>query len=162
MKINKNKIFLFAFSLLISFLPGIIGSLFTVKAIENWYVYLNKPIFNPPNWIFSPVWILLYILIGISFYLILVKKPKIDQQNFNVIIFLFTCHLVLNASWSIFFFNFHDILTAYINILCLDLVIFLCIIKFYKVSKIAGLLFVPYLIWILFATYLNLSIFLLN
>jgi|AntAceMinimDraft_4_1070372.scaffolds.fasta_scaffold27373_2 tryptophan-rich sensory protein len=159
-KIFKNKIFLFIFACLVSYLPGIIGSFFTINAIKSWYVYLEKPIFNPPNWIFSPVWTLLYFLIAISFYFILISKNK--KSNFKKVLILFILHFILNASWSIIFFKLQFILLALINIILLCIIVFFLILETYKINKKSAYLLIPYLLWITFASYLNLSIFLLN
>lgn len=161
MKINKkNNFVLLIFAILVSLTPGIIGSLFTVKSIESWYIYLNKPSFNPPNWLFSPVWTTLYILIGISLFLILKNKDRSIRYKNALILFSF--HLVLNASWSIIFFEIRSLLLAFINIILLCIVVLFCIINFYKIDKKAAYLLIPYLLWISFASYLNLAILLLN
>lgn len=159
MKTN-NKIFLLVGSIFISILPGIIGSFFTINSIENWYVDLNKPFFNPPNWVFSPVWTTLYLMIGISLYLILVNREKI--KNTKLVFILFTLNLLLNASWSIVFFELKMIFLALINIISLCVVVFFCILEFYKTNKNAAFLLLPYLFWIIFASFLNLAILILN
>jgi tryptophan-rich sensory protein len=159
MKTN-NKIFLLVGSIFISILPGIIGSFFTINSIENWYADLNKPFFNPPNWIFSPVWTTLYLMIGISLYLILVNREKI--KNTKLVFILFTLNLLLNASWSIVFFELKMISLALLNIISLCVVVFFCILEFYKINKNAAFLLLPYLFWIIFASFLNLAILILN
>ncbi|MCX6163393.1 MAG: tryptophan-rich sensory protein [Ignavibacteriae bacterium] len=138
---------------------GIIGSLFTVSSIPIWYATLNKPAFNPPNWIFAPVWISLYILMGISFYLIWIKS---DVQNFGFLLSVFLLQLVLNAFWTIIFFGLKSPLFAFIEIVVLWLVILFCIILFYRVSKISSYLLIPYLLWVSFAAVLNFSLWKLN
>jgi translocator protein len=138
---------------------GIIGSLFTVKSITTWYTALNKPSFNPPNWIFGPVWITLYILMGISFYLIWIKS---DVPNFGLLFSLFLFQLVLNSFWTIIFFGLKSPLFAFIEIIILWIAILCCIIFFYQVSKISSVLLIPYILWVTLAAVLNFAIWKLN
>lgn len=137
---------------------GFIGSFFTYSAIPDWYAALNKPLFNPPNWVFGPVWTLLYILMGISFYLIWISKSKLKQKGIKI----FSIQLILNTSWSIVFFGFKNPELALINIIVLWIAIFLTIKSFLKISKVSAYLLVPYLLWVSFAGILNFSIVLLN
>ena len=146
-------------SLVLPQLAGIIGSLFTVKSIPNWYAALSKPSFNPPNWIFGPVWITLYLIMGISFYLLWIKT---DTPNFGFLFSLFILQLILNALWSIIFFGLKSPGYALFEIAFLWISIILCIVYFYPVSKIASLLLVPYVLWVSFASVLNYYIFKLN
>jgi tryptophan-rich sensory protein len=156
MKINWLKLII---SLILPQLAGIIGSLFTIKSIPIWYAALDKPSFNPPGWIFGPVWITLYIMMGISFYLIWIKN---DLPNFGLITSVFILQLVLNAFWSIIFFGLHSPFYALIEIVSLWISILICIILFYKVSKISAYLMIPYLLWVSFASILNFYIWKLN
>lgn len=132
---------------------GILGSLFTISAIPEWYSTLNKPSFSPPNWVFAPVWIILYILMGISLYLIWTRR-KVPT--------VFWIQLILNAFWSIIFFGMRNPTLALVDIAALWIAIVLTIKAFYKINKIAANLLYPYLVWVSFATILNLSIMLLN
>lgn len=132
---------------------GLIGSVFTFSAIPNWYITLNKPTFSPPNFLFGPVWTTLYFLMGVSLYLVWKKKNSLK---------LFWIHLFFNATWSIMFFGLRNPLLGLINILILWLLIVIVIYKFWKINKTAGLLLLPYLAWVSFATYLNYSIWILN
>ena len=104
---------------------GILGSFFTVSSIPNWYVTLNKPFFSPPNWVFGPVWTILYILMGYSLYLVW-KKKKVPS--------VFWLQLILNASWSIIFFGMKNPGLALIDIALLWVAIVLTIKSFYKIS----------------------------
>lgn len=140
-------------------LAGLIGSIFTFPSIGNWYKYLNKPFFNPPNWIFGPVWTILYLLMGISFYLIWQSKSKKKNNKYFLIFYM---QLFLNSLWSAIFFGLHNTLLAFIEIMFLWLAISLTIISFYKISKLAALLLVPYILWVSFASILNFAIFILN
>ncbi len=132
---------------------GIVGSFFTISSIPTWYVTLNKPSFSPPNWIFGPVWTILYILMGISLYLVWTKK-KIPP--------VFWIQLILNAAWSVIFFGLKNPTLALIEIAALWIVIVLTIKAFSKINKLAGRLLIPYLLWVSFASILNLMIVLLN
>jgi tryptophan-rich sensory protein len=138
---------------------GILGSVFTIPSITSWYQTLNKPFFNPPNFIFGPVWTTLYALMGVSIYLILEKKLKKQKR---ILLFLFSLQLVLNFWWSILFFGLRLPLAALIEIAVLWLSILVLIIKFYKFSKPASILLIPYIVWVSFASLLNASIVILN
>ena len=158
MKIKEPALLIF--SILISQLAGIIGSLATTPAIPEWYVHLNKPFFNPPNWIFGPVWITLYTLMGISLYLIWIKNGK--KKKHNTIIAFFLTHLVFNSLWSIIFFGLKNLGLAFLLILILWAMIFTLINKFKEINKTAAYLLFPYLAWVSFATLLNFAIWQLN
>ncbi|MDO8638719.1 MAG: TspO/MBR family protein [Candidatus Daviesbacteria bacterium] len=138
---------------------GILGSFFTVSAIPEWYATLNKPAFSPPNWIFGPVWTILYILMGIALYLVLSAKWGVKSQK---AIRIFAIQLILNTAWSIIFFGMRNPALALVNIVALWVSIFLTIKTFYKINKLAGQLLLPYLAWVSFAILLNLAIVLLN
>lgn len=148
------------FSILICLLAGAIGSIFTISSIPTWYAALKKPFFNPPNWIFGPVWTTLYFLMGISLYLIWKKGIKTEESK--VALLLFGFQLVLNALWSIIFFGLRLPLYAFILIIILWLAILFTIIKFYKITKPAAYLLIPYIMWVSFASVLNFYIWLLN
>jgi tryptophan-rich sensory protein len=147
-------------SILICQLAGFIGSLFTTPAIPTWYKTLTKPAFNPPNSIFSPVWIILFLLMGISLFLVWQKNQK--DRNVKIALLFFTVQLVLNTFWSILFFGLKSPLWAFIEIIILWFAILLTIIKFFKVSKPAALLLLPYILWVSFAAFLNFSLWRLN
>lgn len=140
---------------------GIVGSVFTTSSIPTWYQTLNKPFFSPPNWIFAPVWTTLYILMGISLYLFWVKKSPSTSLRTSVPA-IFWVQLILNVTWSIIFFGFKNPVLAFVNIIALWIAIFLTIKSFHKINKLASNLLLPYLIWVSFATILNLSIVILN
>lgn len=138
-------------------LAGFLGSIFTSAKIPTWYASLAKPFFSPPNWLFGPVWITLYLLMGISLYLVWVKKAEKKKA-----LWLFGVQLALNAVWSPVFFGMQNIMLAFVVIVFLWLAIILTIIYFYKVSKKAAYLMLPYIIWVSFAAVLNLALWLLN
>lgn len=150
---NKLKLVI---SIIIPFIASAIGSLFTVSSIDSWYSSLVTPSFNPPNWIFGPVWTILYLLMGISLYLVWSKKVDVIALS------VFGTQLVLNTLWSILFFGLHLPLVAFIEIIILWIAILANIIVFYRTSKEAAYLLMPYLIWVSFAAVLNLAIVILN
>ena len=151
------KLKLFVPSLALPLLAGFVGSYFTVGSIPTWYATLNKPSFNPPNFIFGPVWTTLYILMGISLYLILSSKKKKDFA-----LKMFFAQLILNVSWSLVFFGLHNLPLSLLNIVLLWLAIVWTIKEFLKISKISAYLLYPYILWVTFASFLNFSIYLLN
>lgn len=155
-----KKAFTILFFILISQSAGIIGSFFTAPAIAGWYAELNKPLFNPPSWIFAPVWISLYALMGIASYLIWVKRKKEKLANTALVIFFI--HLIFNALWSIIFFGLKNPMWAFFEILILWVMVLILIIIFHKIDKKASYLLIPYVLWVSFATFLNFAIWILN
>jgi len=139
---------------------GLIGSVFTFESIPTWYASLNKPFFNPPNWVFAPAWITLYTLMGISFYLVWGKG--LHSKQAKIAIGIFGAQLFLNALWSILFFGLKMPLVAFVEIIALWAFIALTIWKFYPISKKAAYLLIPYIAWVSFAALLNYSIWALN
>lgn len=154
-----KNIIRFIISVLIPILIWFTASFFTVSGIDSWYVDLVKPFFNPPNWIFWPVWTILYIMIWISFYLVWKEGFWNNKTRLLVIYFI---QLSLNFAWSFSFLYFWNPLLGLINIILLLIFIWLNIKVFYDVKKWAGYLLIPYLLWVMFATVLNFSIFILN
>ncbi|MDH4270499.1 MAG: tryptophan-rich sensory protein [Candidatus Aminicenantes bacterium] len=148
------------FFVLICELAGIIGSVFTTPSIPGWYAALAKPPFNPPNWVFAPVWTTLYALMGISAYLVYEKGLK--RKEVRKALAVFAGQLLLNTLWSIVFFGAHMILGAAVIIVFLWGMIVASIWLFSRVSKAAAFLLVPYILWVSFATVLNLSLYVLN
>jgi translocator protein len=141
-------------------LVGILGSIFTISSIPTWYATLNKPFYAPPNWIFGPVWTLLYLLMGVSFYLIWKqdwKKKKVATAGKY-----FLAQLGLNFIWSPIFFGLKAPFLALTVILTMWLLIVMTMKKFHPLSKLAFYLLVPYLLWVSFATLLNGAIVILN
>ena len=149
-----------AVSIIICQLAGIIGSVFTTSAIPTWFAGLKKPSFNPPSWLFGPVWITLYTMMGVSLYLVWQKRGEIKMAWPAIVFFL--VHLVVNASWSIIFFGQKNPGMAFAVIILLWLMIVVSIALFYRINKTAGLLLIPYLFWVSFASVLNYSIWKLN
>ena len=158
--ITKMKnIFRLIGSILIAQAAGVIGSLFTVQNIPTWYATLNKPAFSPPNYLFGPVWITLYFLIGIAFFLVWKNTGTV---NIKIPVIVFSVQMVLNAAWSIIFFGMKSPMFAFFEIVVLWLFIVLCIVTFYPVSRAASWLLVPYFLWVSFASVLNFKIWMLN
>lgn len=140
-------------------MPGFIGGFFTAKNIYPWYETLNKPPFTPPNWVFSPVWTVLYLLMGVSLFLIIKTSEKSIHKTRGLV--FFGVQLVLNACWSVVFFGFHSVVGGLAVIILLLLFIILSAFEFYKISKPAAYLLIPYLLWVGFALMLNFSIWIL-
>lgn len=153
-----NKYLKLFISLSLPLLAGLIGSYFTVDAINTWYLTLNKPFINPPNWIFGPVWTTLYILMGMSLYLVWITKSNKKVKGMK----LFFIQLLLNSLWSILFFGLQSPLLAFLEIILLWIIIFITLQSFWEINKTAGLLLIPYLVWVSFAAILNFYIILLN
>ena len=139
---------------------GGLGSLFTTPEIDHWYQTLQKPSWNPPSWVFGPVWTLLHILMGIALYIVW-KKPTFKNIKRPAII-LFSIQLLLNLAWSWIFFNQHNITGAFIDICMLWVAILLCIFSFARIYRSAAWLLVPYISWVSFAAVLNFTIWQLN
>ena len=183
---KKNNLSKFLASIIICELAGVVGSFFTMPAIEGWYASLNKPSFNPPNWIFGPVWTLIFTLMGVALYIVWKKKFKVEPssakasawqrkawnpvsqklmsgswQKMNVIL-IFSLQLFLNILWSVIFFGFHQTGLAFFELLMLWVSIIYTIINFYRISKASAYLLLPYLLWVSFAAILNLSIWIIN
>lgn len=151
-------------ALIISFAPGIIGSYATAPAIDGWYSTLILPFFNPPNWVFGPVWTILYFLIGVSLYLLWRgRKGKGKLNDYDARTFeIFIIQIILNGLWSLVFFRLQMPLLAFITILTIVVFVFTLILRLAKHYTTAAYLLVPYLYWLGFATVLNFSIVLLN
>jgi translocator protein len=146
-------------SLALPLLAGFVGSYFTTPNIPTWYAGLTKPSFNPPSWIFAPVWTALYLLMGYALYLITQTKIKKDKSKAY---YLFGFQLILNSLWSIIFFGRQNISLAFTTIILLWLIIAITIIEFNKINKKAAKLLIPYILWVSFATLLNFAILRLN
>lgn len=155
-----RKIWLYVASVGSSLVAGWIGSQFTITQIPTWYASLDKPFFNPPSWVFGPVWTFLYILMGTSLYLIIQSKSEKKAKRKAIIFFVI--QLVLNTFWSIIFFGLHAIGVSILEILVLWGVILACIIYTRRVSKVGSYLMYPYIAWVSFATLLTISIYFLN
>lgn len=156
----KIKIFKLIASILICQLAGVFGGIFTRHSVRTWYQTINKPSFTPPDWLFGPVWILLYFLMGISLFLI--WNLKIESKARQVTLILFFIQLGLNILWSFLFFYLQNPMLGLLDIIILLFFIVLTAWTFYRLNPLAGYLLVPYILWVSFATVLNYSIWSLN
>lgn len=147
-------------SLIVTLAVGFGGSFFTRPEIEGWYAALEKPWFNPPNWLFGPVWTTLYVMMGIALWLVWKSQAAIPVKRTAIL--LFAVQLLLNFFWSLIFFNLHQIGWALLEIVLLWIFILLSILWFAKIDKKAAWLLVPYISWVSFATILNFYIWKLN
>lgn len=147
-------------SILICQLAGITGALFTAGSVSGWYATLIKPSFNPPDSVFAPVWTVLYLLMGISMFLI--WKEGLRNKEVRNAFILFIVQLVFNTLWTIIFFGAQSVTGGFIVILILWILILICIFRFLRISKTAGMLLIPYFLWVAFAAVLNCYIMILN
>lgn len=154
-----RKVGKFILSILLPLAIGFFASFFTQASVDTWYQTINKPVINPPDWVFAPVWTLLYILVGLAFYLVWEKNFGSKKKMLLTIYF---AQLFLNFLWSLLFFGLKNPILGLIDIILLWLFIFMNIIVFYRVIKAAGYLLIPYLIWVSYALLLNFSIVLQN
>ena len=155
-----NKFLKYILSVAVCLLAGGLGTIFTVSAIPTWYAALNKPFFSPPNYLFGPVWTLLYVLMGISVGIIWQKGIKSKKVKDAVCVFII--QLGLNAIWSPVFFGARNLFLALIIIILMWIYILKTILAFRKIDNIASYLLYPYIAWVSFATLLNFAVWLLN
>tara|TARA_B100000029_G_scaffold431567_1_gene443244 strand:+ start:2199 stop:2684 length:486 start_codon:yes stop_codon:yes gene_type:complete len=156
---KKNYIWLFFFIAICLIFGNGLGGYFTFISVNDWYQTLNKPTFNPPDWVFGPVWTTLYILMGISIWLIWKKEKSMIR---TLCIKLFWFQLFLNIFWTFLFFGIQKISYSLIEIFFLIFIIILNINYFLKINKIAGYLLIPYLFWVIYASILTFNIWILN
>ena len=156
-----NKTVKIIIALIVCLAVGYSASLVTRPSVETWYPTIAKPVFNPPNWIFMPMWTLLYILMAVAAGLV---WDKIKEQNEEVkkALGFFLIQLTLNAIWSYLFFGLKNPMLALVEIVLLWLMIYETYLKFIKINKTAGYLLIPYMAWVSFAAILNASIWWLN
>jgi tryptophan-rich sensory protein len=155
-----KKILYFVIAIGICLLAGYIGSYYTTPEIPTWYASLQKPDLTPPSWVFGPVWTALYILMGISLYLIIQSGLKNPEVQLGMILFIF--QLIVNIGWSFFFFGLHSSFFGFMALVLLWAILLCTIIQLFRFSIPAAMLLVPYLCWITFAGYLNYMILILN
>jgi len=159
-KILSSDAMRLAVSVVLCLAAGFIGSISTTPNIPTWYAGLAKPSFSPPNWLFGPVWTALYIMMGISLFLI--WRRGLAERGVRVALVAFLLQLALNAFWSFAFFGMQSPLAGLVVIVSLWVLIAVTIALFMPVSKPAGILLVPYILWVSFAAVLNASIYHLN
>ena len=153
----KNKIVTFILFLSITFSASLIGGLATINFKEPWYSVLNKPAFNPPDWIFAPVWTTLYLMMTVAVWIFWHTKNK----NINTI-YIYFIHLIFNTTWSVVFFVFHNMVLALIVLIILIALIINLILRFKRVNMFSVYLMIPYLLWCCFALILNTSLVMIN
>ncbi|MEA1925512.1 MAG: TspO/MBR family protein [Candidatus Altiarchaeota archaeon] len=147
-------------AVVVSLMAGAIGSISTSDAIPTWYATLEKPELTPPGWVFAPIWAVLYILMGLAAYI--VWKEGLHKLEVKTALTLYTTQLTLNVLWSILFFGLRNPLYALFDISALLILLILTAKQFREINKNAALLLMPYLLWVLYAAFLNLNIWLLN
>jgi tryptophan-rich sensory protein len=156
---KASQTFKLAASLLLPLSIGGIAGMFTTAAIPVWYATLRQPSFNPPNWVFGPVWTTLYILMGVSLFLIWRMEASKER---NQAILAYGVQLLLNFGWSFFFFYFKLIGIALVDITVLWIAILIMLIRFHRLKPLAAYINIPYLLWVTFAAVLNAAYFFLN
>ena len=153
----KNKFLTFISFLLVTFGASVIGSLATINYKEPWYSLLNKPTFNPPDWVFGPVWTTLYLMMTLAIWLFWHSKNN-ETKTFYV----YYIHLIFNTTWTIVFFAFHKIELAIIILIILITLIINLILRFKRVNVVSSYLMIPYLLWCSFALFLNINLIIIN
>jgi len=147
--------------ILICLAAGLLGSMVTMPAVDSaWFFELNKPFFQPPNWLFAPVWTILYILMGVAAGMVFVTDRK--SMTGKTALILFAVQLILNILWSFLFFGAHMLLGAFIDIILLWIILIATIVYFWKINRAAAWMLIPYILWVTFATVLTGTIFLMN
>ena len=153
----KNKFISFLLFALITYSASAIGGMATISFKEPWYSLLIKPSFNPPDWIFAPVWTTLYLMMTTAIWIFWHSK----RRNMNTV-YIYFIHLIINTTWSVVFFIFHKIFFSLIILIILIFLIIILIIRFRRVNVVSYYLMIPYLLWCCFALILNVSLLILN
>ena len=153
----KNKFISFILFLIITYSASFIGGMATISFKEPWYSQLVKSNYNPPDWVFAPVWTTLYFMMTLAIWLYWHSKNR-DMNTINI----YFIHIVFNTTWSIVFFGMHQILLALIVLMILIVLIIILILKFKRVNYTSSLLMIPYLLWCCYALFLNLNLLILN
>ena len=153
----KNKFLTFILFFFITYSASLIGGLATINFKEPWYSQLIKPSFNPPDWIFAPVWTTLYLMMTVAVWFFWHSK----NRNMNTV-YIYFIHLIFNTTWSIIFFVFHNIFLALIILIILIVLIIILIVRFKRVNLLSAYLMIPYLLWCCYALILNVNLLILN
>jgi tryptophan-rich sensory protein len=153
----KNKFLTFIYFFFITYSASLIGGLATINFKEPWYSQLTKPSFNPPDWIFAPVWTTLYLMMTVAIWFFWHSK----NRNMNTV-YIYFIHLIFNTTWSIIFFVFHNIFLALITLVILIVLIIILIVRFKRVNLLSTYLMIPYLLWCCYALILNVNLLILN
>ena len=153
----KNKIVSFILFFLITFSASFIGGLSTITYKEPWYSQLIKSSFNPPDWLFAPVWTTLYLMMTLAVWFFWHSKKR-DMNT----IYIYLIHILFNTTWSVVFFVFHNIFLALVNLMILIFLIIIIILRFKRVNYVSAYLMIPYLLWSCYALFLNFNLLILN
>ena len=153
----KNKFLSLILFFIITFSASFIGGLVTISYKEPWYSQLVKSSYNPPDWIFAPVWTTLYLMMTFAIWLFWLSKKR-DMNT----IYIYFIHILFNTTWSVIFFAFHNILLAFINLMILIWLIVILILRYRRVNNISAYLMIPYLLWSCYALFLNFNLYILN
>jgi tryptophan-rich sensory protein len=157
MNMLKNKFLSLILFFIITFSASFIGGLATISYKEPWYSQLVKSSYNPPDWIFAPVWTTLYLMMTFAIWLFWLSKKR-DMNT----IYIYFIHILFNTTWSVIFFAFHNILLALINLMILIWLIVVLILRYRRVNNVSAYLMIPYLLWSCYALFLNLNLLILN
>ena len=165
-KIYQKQSYLLFVSVLVCQLSGIIAAYWTIPSLFTWYPNLQKPVFTPPNWVFAPVWTLLYLLMGISLYLIwrelYLNKKKIDKSSISFALEIFAIQLLFNIWWPVIFFGLNAPFTGMAEMAILLILIIITIVSFLRINRVSAYLLIPYILWTVYALVINISIVILN
>ena len=153
----KNKFLSFILLLIFTYSASFIGGIVTISFKEPWYSQLIKSNYNPPDWVFAPVWTTLYLMMTIAIWLYWHSR----NRDINTI-YIYFIHIVFNTTWSIIFFGLHQILLALVILMILIILIIILIIRFKYVNKVSSYLMIPYLLWCCYALFLNFNLYILN
>ena len=157
MNMLKNKFLSLTLFFIITFSASFIGGLVTISYKEPWYSQLVKSSYNPPDWIFAPVWTTLYLMMTFAIWLFWLSKKR-DMNT----IYIYFIHILFNTTWSVIFFAFHNILLALVNLMILIWLIVILILRYKRVNNVSAYLMIPYLLWSCYALFLNLNLLILN
>lgn len=157
---KKRDIVPLVVSIVVCQLAGVLGSLATLPAIPTWYAGLTKPELAPPNWVFGPVWTTLFVLMGVAAFL--VWKQGVKKRHVRIALWAFAMQLCLNVLWSVVFFGMQNLGAAFVEVVIFWLAIATTTLLFYKISRTAAYLMLPYLAWVSFASYLTYMLWQLN
>ena len=153
----KNKFLSFFLFLIITYSASFIGGLVTISFKEPWYSQLIKSNFTPPDWIFAPIWSILYFMMTVAIWFFWHSK----NRDINTV-YIYFIHILFNTTWSIVFFAYHNILLAFMNLIILVCLIIILILRFKKANVLSVYLMIPYLLWTCYALFLNLNLLILN
>ncbi len=153
----KNKLLTFILFFIITYTASFVGGFSTINFKEPWYSLLIKPVFNPPDWIFAPVWTILYLMMTIAIW----NFWHCLNRDMNTV-YIYFIHLIFNTTWSIVFFVFHKLILALVVLVLLIMLIIILMFRFKRVNMVSFYMMIPYLLWCCFALILNVNLIILN